>query len=57
MNDTVPRESSVVDDDVNLAIAELGSLLHQLGEVRIVEHIAWNGNSASSRITDLLCDC
>ena len=42
MDDTIPGETGVVDNAVKLAVAELSRLLHQLGNMRIVEQIASN---------------
>ena len=39
VDDTVPCEASVVDNDVNLAVAKLSRLLDQLIDVAVVQHI------------------
>jgi hypothetical protein len=55
----VPGVASVVDDDVDLAIAELCGLLDQRLEVFVVEHVAWSGNGLAATfvnsIGDALC--
>lgn len=37
VNDTVPRKSCVVYNDVNLAVSEFSCLLDQLDEVLVIE--------------------
>lgn len=48
VDDAVPCEPCVVHDDVDLAVAEFGALLHQLSEVCVVQHVAWDGSRASA---------
>ena len=64
MDDAVPSISSIVDNDVDLAVAKLCCLLDQLVDVVIVEHISRNGNCPAARLVDfiyyilgLLCFC
>jgi hypothetical protein len=45
VNNTIPGKPSVIDNDMNLAIAKLSSLLHQLGDVVAVSDIADDGES------------
>lgn len=55
MDDTIPGVASIVDDDVNLAIAKLGRLLHQDGEEVGVGDITSDSNgSARGGIVDRL---
>jgi len=52
----VPCEAGVVDDDVNLAVAELGRLFDQFIDIRINENVACYGNGASAGLVDLARD-
>jgi hypothetical protein len=56
VNDTVPCEASVVDDDVELAIAKLSGLLHELRNMRIVEQVTGDGKSLAARLVDRVGD-
>lgn len=56
VDNSVPGETSVVDDDVDLAIAKLGSLLHQGLEVVLIQDVASDSNSAATGLVDRLCD-
>ena len=56
MNDSVPSKSSVVDNDVDLAVSKLGSPLDELGDVFILQQIAGDGNGAAAGLIDVLCD-
>lgn len=47
MNHTVPSESSVVDNDVDLAATELGCALHKLGDVVAVQNVAGYSQGAA----------
>lgn len=42
VNDTVPCESCIVHDDVNLAAAKLGGLLDEVVDVVVVEDVTWD---------------
>lgn len=55
VNDTIPGEASVVDDDVNLAIAKFCRLLHQLLDVCVVQHITRDMSCRPTFCIDLLC--
>jgi len=54
VDDAVPCEPGIVDDDMDLPISELCRFLHQRVDVRAVEHISRYGNCASARFVDLL---
>jgi hypothetical protein len=56
VNHTVPSIPSVVDDDVDLAVAELCSLLHKRVEVLVVEHVAWGGDGFATALVDGIGD-
>lgn len=56
MDDAVPGVSGVVDNDVNLAVAELSSLLDKLVDVLVVQHVARHGSCAAAILVDLLCN-
>lgn len=47
MNNTIPGEPSIVNDDVDFAIAELGGFLHQFGYVVAVEDIPDDGEGTT----------
>ena len=54
----VPRVARVVDEDVDLAVAEVGGRLDELGEVRGVGHVAGDGDGAVRvGVVDGFCDC
>jgi hypothetical protein len=52
VNDTVPCEASVVDNDVKLAIAELSSLLDEFWNVRVVQQITSDGECLTTGCID-----
>jgi len=54
MDDTVPGISSIVDNDVDLAVAKLCGFLNQLVDVVIVEHISRNSNCLAARLVDFI---
>lgn len=56
VNDTVPCKASVVDNDVNLAIAKLSRLLDQLIDVAVVQHIAGHRQRLAAILVDALRD-
>lgn len=51
---SVPGEAGVVDNDVYLAIAEFGCLLHQLVDMFCIQHVARDGNGGATSLFDLL---
>lgn len=53
---TVPCETSIVDDDVNLAVAELRRPLDQAVNVLIAEDIAGDGGSLAPGLVDAVGD-
>jgi hypothetical protein len=55
VEDGIPGESGIVDNDVDLAVAEFGSLLDELWDVGVVEEITWNGNGRATGGVDFLC--
>ena len=48
MDHSIPREAGVVDDDVDLAVAEGGGFFHELRDVGGVEHVARDGEGAAA---------
>lgn len=52
MDNTIPCETCIVDNDMDLALAKLGSLLDQGLEVGVVEHIAGNSQCLASITVD-----
>lgn len=52
MNDAVPRKARVVDDDVDLAVAELRRFFHQRVDVGAVQHVAGYGDRAAAGFVD-----
>lgn len=56
MNHAVPSVAGVVDDDVNLAIAEVSGLLDERVKVFVVQHISWSGDSLSATLVDSIRD-
>ena len=48
----VPGVACVVDDDVDLAVAELCGLLDERLEVFVVEHVAWGGECLAAVLVD-----
>lgn len=56
VDDSIPGEPSIVDDDVDFP-SELHGLLHHSLQILVVLHVAGNGNgSAGPIIIDGLCD-
>lgn len=59
VNYAVPSVACVVDDDVNLSLAELGGFLDELVEVCVIEHISGDGEGFATALVDgvgdLLC--
>ena len=52
MDHAVPGVACVVDDDVDLAVAEVCGLLHERFEVFVVEHVSWCGDSLATALLD-----
>ena len=52
VDDTIPGETSVVDDDVNFTIAEFGGLLHQFVDGAVEEDITGDGNGIAAGLVD-----
>jgi hypothetical protein len=48
----VPSVTCIVDDDVDLAVAELCGLLDEGVEVFVIEHVAWGGNGFTTALVD-----
>ena len=48
----IPGVACVVDDDVNLAVAEVCGLLDERFEVFVVEHVTWCGDCLAARLVD-----
>lgn len=55
VNDSVPRVSGIVYDDVYLAVSEFGCFLHELVDIIIIQHIPWYRNGAATALIDRLC--
>lgn len=53
---TIPRETRVVDDDMDLAIAKVGCFLHEIVDVFVVEDIARNRGGLAASLVDALGD-
>lgn len=45
----VPRVARVVDDDMNLAVTKLRSLLNKRLDICVVEHVACHGDGLAAR--------
>lgn len=56
VNHSIPSVARIVHNDVDLAIAEISCLLDQLVNVRITQHIAWNGDRAATGGVDVVGD-
>jgi hypothetical protein len=54
VNDTVPCITRIVDDDVDLAVAKLRSLLDERLDVSIVEDVAGYRDGAAAVLLDLV---
>lgn len=52
MDHSVPGIACVVDDDVDLAVAEVCGLLDEGLEVFVVEHVAWGGERLAAVLVD-----
>jgi hypothetical protein len=55
MDDGVPGEAGIVDEDVDLAVAELGSFLHQLPDALVLEQVSCHGHRLAAVGPDLGC--
>jgi len=49
----VPGEAGIVHNDMDLAVAELGGLLHELRDIAIPEHITRYSCRAATIVIDL----
>ena len=49
MNNPVPRKPSIIDNNMDLPTPKLRRLLDQLRDVRVVEHVAGDGQRAVGR--------
>ena len=56
MDHTVPGVACVVDDDVDLAVAELCGLLDERVEVLVVEHVSGRSDGLATVLVDGVCD-
>lgn len=56
MDNTIPGVTSIVDNDMDLAVAEFGSLLDQVLDVLSVHDIAGYSDSLASRLVDVVGD-
>ena len=45
----VPRKPGIVHNDMDLAVAKLGRLLHQVFDVAVLEQVAYHGDGAVGR--------
>ena len=50
----VPRVARVVDDDVDLAVAEVGGFLDERLDVRVVEYVAGDRDGRAARLLDVV---
>ena len=57
VDDAVPCEARVVDDDVDLAVAEFRRFLDECVDVRAVKHVARYGDGTAAGLVDLLGYC
>jgi hypothetical protein len=51
----VPCVTSIVDNNMNLAVSELRCLLDQFLNILVIEHIACYSYGAAAGFVDLLC--
>lgn len=57
MNNTIPCKAGIIDNNVDLAIAEISCLLHQIGDIVAVKDVADNSEGAAGfRRVDGVCD-
>lgn len=47
MNNTIPGEPGIVDDNVDFSIAKLGGFLYQFGDIVAIEDIANDGQGTA----------
>lgn len=46
MNNSIPRKTRIIDDNVDLAVPEFGGLFNKSRDVLVVKDVANDGNSA-----------
>lgn len=56
VNHTVPSEAGVVDNNVDLALAKLGRLLHKLAKVVVIEHVTRYRKGRTPGGVNVICD-
>lgn len=56
MDDTVPGVASIVDNDVDLAVAKLGGLLDEVVNVVLVEDVASDSDGLAAVPVDPISD-
>lgn len=56
MDHAVPGVACVVDDDVDLAVAEVCGLLDERVKVFVVEHVAWGSDCLAAGLVDGIGD-
>ena len=54
MDDTIPGEAGIVDDDMNLAIPKFSGLLDQFPDMVVIKHIASHGDGFSAAGPNLI---
>ena len=47
MNNAIPHEPGIIHDNVNLAVAELGGFLYEVGYIVAVEDVADDGEGSA----------
>jgi hypothetical protein len=52
VNNTIPGEAGVVDNDVNLAVAKLCGLLDKIGKVCVVKDVAGDSDGLAAVVSD-----
>jgi hypothetical protein len=56
MNNGIPRETSVIHNDVHLAVAKFGGLLDQLLDVVVLQEVTRYSDCLAAVGIDLVCD-
>ena len=56
MDHAVPGVACVVDDDVDLAVAEVCGLLDERVDVFVVEHVSGDSECLAAALVDGICD-
>jgi len=56
VDDAVPCVARVVDDDVDLAVAEVCGVFDELGDVGVVHHVAHDSDGGAARCVDAVDD-